>query len=61
MNTEISTIQLGKNFKCLTSNQILPSKQRSRKTLPILRRKKKSTYPNQLKTDTDGRIRRQEH
>lgn len=23
--------------------------------------KKKSTYPNQLKTDTDGRIRRQEH
>ena len=40
MNTEISTIQLGKNFKCLTSNQILPSKQRSRKTLPILRRKK---------------------
>ena len=60
MNTEISTIQLGKNLKCLTSNQILPSKQRGRKTFPILRRKE-STQPNQLKTDTDGRIRRQEH
>lgn len=58
MNIKISSIQLGKIFKCLTIQTEIAKQTKKQKNTSHSEEKKKPTNQNQLKTDTDGRISR---